>query len=61
MKRDGTLTQSERTTMMKALDVMHEWVRVHRMDDDETHVDGIREAERLLSVHMSAILSEVMR
>lgn len=61
MKRDGTLTQSERTTMLKALDVMHEWVRAHRMDDDETHVDGIRKAERLLSAHMSAMFSEVAR
>lgn len=61
MKRDGTLTQSERTTMIKAFDIMQKWVKAHRMDDDEDHVDGIFEAVRLLNAHMHAMLRETMR
>ena len=61
MKRDGTLTQTERTTMLKAFDIMQRWVKAHRMDDDETHVDGIWQATKLLNVHMHAMLREVQR
>lgn len=61
MKRDGTLTQAERTTMLKAFDIMQRWVRVHRMDDDEAHVDGIWEAVKLLNRHMHAMLAEAER
>ena len=59
MRRDGTLTKAERATMLKAFDIMQGWVRAHRMDDDETHVDGIWEATRLLNEHMHAMLTEV--
>lgn len=58
MRQDGTLTKTERTTMTKAFDIMQRWVKAHRMDDDEDHVDAIWEATKLLNRHMWAMLRE---
>lgn len=56
MRKDGTLTKAEKSTMLKAFHIMQQWVQAHRLDDCD--VDEIAECVHLLNGHMHAMLDD---
>ena len=58
MKRDGTLTKAEQTTLRKAFYILDEWWQAHRLDDDATTCDAIAEVVTILNEHLPRVLRE---
>ena len=58
MKKDGTLTKAEQSTLRKAFYILDDWARAHRMDDNESTVNAILDVVVILNRELPVVLSE---